>query len=534
MSQPTPRPLPPRMVLNLRPKAPISSKGTGAPFSATVTRKRTSSAQAAGAQEEGHREPPHKRLSAGSTGLRATESFRNFANYYDGFQGSGPAGHEDFMRNDGAAHGDAEVSVAAATGGSNGGNGGDGGSRGDGGSGDDGGSGGDGGDDLDGESEDDGQVIVTTPVNYSSLALSSVLEEMLIFQRWQGKYLGRYILPIGSFKDVIEVGLSQRVTGGAKLTSYEETHLQSFRRILRYDPQLDRMMRAVGDQGQLGLIIRALEEGRKAARAEDVHILKDHIGLWPSQFITWDGTIFNKGRRNEYGFKNAVTGALLCPVTLNWDDDSTRNDLRSSNVIPTSDDLPRFLWPGNAPVIITDLASGFLRSQVLEAAFLSVWFAPSVILGSGRSTRASKASMYGVDHVTIESVAYVAMLVRFVLSEQATFTVGGPVPTRGAWCLGQFCLKLIDQAYNAMTDDELLSLVQWWNETIFPDANVAMSTKNKKSAAGLMESQHIAKLAQLGVGCAHARDDGSEGSEAEDESMMDDRRDLDVSQSDDE
>ncbi|KAI0028253.1 hypothetical protein K488DRAFT_89927 [Vararia minispora EC-137] len=519
MSQSTPRPLPPRMVLNLRTKAPISSKGIGALFSATVTRKHTSNSQAAGFQGEGHREPPQKRLSAGSNGLRATESIRNFADYYDGFQESGP-GHEDSMSNE-VAHGDTEVSMAAGAGGSNGGDGGDGGGGGDGGDGDD-----------DEGSEDDGQVIVSTPINYLSLALSSVLEEMLIFQCWQGKYLGRYILPIGSFKDVIEVGLSQRVTSGAKLTSYKETHLQSFRRILHYDPQLDRMMRTVGDQGQLGLIICALEEGRKAARAEDVHILKDHIDLWPSQFITWDGTIFNKGRRNKYGFKNGVTGALLCPVMLNWDDESTRNDLRSSRVIPTSDDLPRFLWPGNEPVNMTDLASGFLRSQVLEAAFLSVWFAPSVILGSGRSTRASKASMYSVDHVTIESVAYVAMLVRFVLSEQATFTVGGPVPTRGAWCLGQFCLKLIDQAYNALTDGELLSLVQWWNETIFPDANIAMSTKNKDSAAGLMESQHIRKLAQLGVGCTHARDDGSEASDAEDESMMDDRQGLDVSQSD--
>ncbi|KAI0028540.1 hypothetical protein K488DRAFT_89642 [Vararia minispora EC-137] len=87
------------------------------------------------------------------------------------------------------------------------------------------------------------------------------------------------------------------------------------------------------------------------------------------------------------------------------------------------------------------------------------------------------------------------MLVQFVLSDQATFTVGGPVPTQGTWCLGQFYLKVIDQAYNALTDDKILSLVQWWNETIFPDANVAMSTKNKESAAGLMESQHIRKLA---------------------------------------
>ncbi|KAI0028541.1 hypothetical protein K488DRAFT_89643 [Vararia minispora EC-137] len=241
MSQPTPRPLPPRMVLNLRTKAPISSKGTSAPFSATVTRKRTSSSQAAGIQEEGRRELPHKRLSVGSTGLWATESIRNFADYYDGFQESGP-GHENSTGNE-VAHDDTEVSMAANAGasGSNGGDEGD------------GGGGSDRGDD--GGSEDDGQVIVTTPINYSSLALSSVLEEMLIFQCWQGKYLGRYILPIGSFKDVIKVGLSQRVTSGAKLMSYEETHLQSFRCILRYNPQLDHMIRTIGDQGQLGQII---------------------------------------------------------------------------------------------------------------------------------------------------------------------------------------------------------------------------------------------------------------------------------------
>ncbi|KAI0036843.1 hypothetical protein K488DRAFT_81829 [Vararia minispora EC-137] len=456
--------------------------------SAPVTRKRLNS-QASGV--DGALEifpgPPKKCLSTGSTSQHTSNDAVNE------FDKSGP-GEEDAVSEDEPAGDGGSKNIGA-----------DSGERTEG---------------VNGELPDSTPVSVTTAIDYASLALSTVWEEIILFQGWRGRFIGRYVLPVGSFKDVIEMGLSQRHNGGAKLTSYQENLVQSYHRIIHYDPELERHIRGAKSPVQLGEIIQALEKGRKSARGDDVQAFKENVGIWPSTVIDWGQTAYNRSRKNEFGFNNPVTGSLLCPVTMDWSDYSICDDLQSQRVIPTSDDLPRFLWPGNEPVRIGDLASGFLRSQVLEAAFKTVWIAPSTVLGAGRApTRSSKATMYGVNQVTIESIAYVAMLMRFVLSDQGSFSIGSVLPCQGAWCLGQFCLKVIDQAYNTLTEEEFLALVQWWNETIFPDASVAMSTRSKKSAAGLMEAQCAAKLANLDRSYTRTSEDEFEDDEGEEEPM---------------
>ncbi|KAI0026412.1 hypothetical protein K488DRAFT_75365, partial [Vararia minispora EC-137] len=233
-----------------------------------------------------------------------------------------------------------------------------------------------------------------------------------------------------------------------------------------------------------------------AARSEDVSALKDNIGLFSKDIIDWKGTCFNKVLRHEYGFHNEVTGCLLCPVTKDWNDLEICHQLCLKKIVPTIDDILRFIYPNSSPVDLTALTKGFMQSELLEAVFTMIWFAPSTALGTGRTTRSSKAVIYGLDHVTIKSIAYVAMLIRFVLSDQSTFTPGGAFPSRGSWPLGQFCLKLIDHAYNTLLPDECSAMLAWWNESIFPNHMIAVPTKDKTSASALMEMQLATKLAK--------------------------------------
>ncbi|KAI0027656.1 hypothetical protein K488DRAFT_74373 [Vararia minispora EC-137] len=300
--------------------------------------------------------------------------------------------------------------------------------------------------------------------DWNEIGESDAPDDIFEFQRHKGRLLGRYVVPHGNFKDIIETGLANYGKDGVKRTMYQENLYDMFLRVLSYDTPLHHRN----------------YQGR----------------LFSKNIIDWEGSSYNKVLRHEYGFRNEVTGRLLCPVTKDWNDPEISRQLCLKEIVPTIDDIPRFLYPNSSPVDLTELAKGFMQGELLEAVFTMIWFAPSTALGTGRTTRSSKAVIYGLDHVTIESIAYVAMLIRFVLSDQPTFTPGGAVPSRGSWPLGQFCLKLIDHAYNTLLPDECRALLTWWNESIFPNHMIAAPTKDKTSASALMEKQLAAKLAK--------------------------------------
>ena len=56
--------------------------------------------------------------------------------------------------------------------------------------------------------------------------------------------------------------------------------------------------------------------GGKAARGEDANRLREHI----LRFLPPCG--LNEKTKEERGFNNDVTGALLCPTGYNWDNPS--------------------------------------------------------------------------------------------------------------------------------------------------------------------------------------------------------------------
>ena len=108
----------------------------------------------------------------------------------------------------------------------------------------------------------------------------------------------------------------------------------------------------------------------------DVSGIRNSIAQWPC--IEWD-PVHPDIHFYLLGFNHDTSGALLCPVTLNWgvlrcdffhwlglysQVLSVREELRRATYEITAYDLPAFLWPMGA-FDIHDTYKGFLRSDLL-------------------------------------------------------------------------------------------------------------------------------------------------------------------------
>lgn len=66
-----------------------------------------------------------------------------------------------------------------------------------------------------------------------------------------------------------------------------------------------------------------LQDGACEARTNDTKNVKENILIWLGREIAESGTLLigtDSASKVKRGFNHPVTGRLLCPVPLNWDD----------------------------------------------------------------------------------------------------------------------------------------------------------------------------------------------------------------------
>jgi len=90
--------------------------------------------------------------------------------------------------------------------------------------------------------------------------------------------------------------------------------------------------------------------------------------------------------------------------------------------------------------------------------------------------------------VTYKSIAYIATVTRFALSDEPSFLPSGRFPH----CA--FYHELLVHK-DLMTENELTNLLEWWNEQIFPRSVYANDTVGVCSAGAIMWEQAKAKHA---------------------------------------
>ncbi|KAG2039773.1 hypothetical protein BDR03DRAFT_859536, partial [Suillus americanus] len=134
--------------------------------------------------------------------------------------------------------------------------------------------------------------------------------------------------------------------------------------------------------------------------------------------------------------------------------------LRGGITKARSDDFPLFLY-SDEQVDTEDLFRGFLRNMILG--LLHVFRGPSTATNSSRSgTRKGNAATHSISKVTVPSIAYIATLIRFVLSDQPTFSAGG---SSGHWPYRTFYRTLLE-VVSIMDSHEREDLLSWWNECV--------------------------------------------------------------------
>jgi hypothetical protein len=68
------------------------------------------------------------------------------------------------------------------------------------------------------------------------------------------------------------------------------------------------------------LINLQLQRGANDARSDDVRRIKEEVANWINQTLS-PTTPLSLKQRDDRGFQNDITGRLLCPIELSWDDD---------------------------------------------------------------------------------------------------------------------------------------------------------------------------------------------------------------------
>ncbi|KAF9532138.1 hypothetical protein CPB83DRAFT_890899 [Crepidotus variabilis] len=118
-------------------------------------------------------------------------------------------------------------------------------------------------------------------------------------------------------------------------------------------------------------------QGATSARGDDISKLGKTIPIWINE--QWrDATPLNVKDRNTRGLYHDITGMLLCPITLDWDDENLRAQLRNFSYEGNmyANHLLRCLYfnfKGNPQ----HPDKGFLKSALLVKTFKHIFTSPN-------------------------------------------------------------------------------------------------------------------------------------------------------------
>ncbi|KAH9028596.1 hypothetical protein EDB85DRAFT_1867775 [Lactarius pseudohatsudake] len=337
-----------------------------------------------------------------------------------------------------------------------------------------------------------------------------------LYWKKKGLILGRCVEMWDTFYQIIDEGASRDpdVDEDSTRTDFENKLYKKFLLLVEVAPGIIHVLQRAGEQAgpELSLELdKAIDIGRKQARRGDINGIRGAIGLWPC--IDWQPAF--PIARHLLGFNHRTSGRLLCPVTLNWADDSVRDSLRHGTQNVTAADHPAFLWPQDV-FTLDDIYKGFLRGPVLLMAYKYIFISPSSARETDRSTRGGNASLHDVSFVTYESVAYVATVTRFALSNEPAFGPGGQNNIQiGGFPYRAFYREILEHK-GLMPEDELVSLLQWWNEKIFPRTIYNSDDVRSNSAGAIMREQARARrladeaVANTAMVMAEEEEEGSE------------------------
>ncbi|KAJ7579374.1 hypothetical protein C8J56DRAFT_938499 [Mycena floridula] len=299
----------------------------------------------------------------------------------------------------------------------------------------------------------------------------------------KGRMIGRQIDMFLPMRDILDLGMAfdPKMPGGfGSLTRDQQCAVKIFDEICDFAPEVITEIEKYG----VATVAAQIDMGRRASRSEDINSIKARISSWR----TWLYGGFPSTDRTLAGFRHPELGLLLCPVTKDFSDASVRQGLRDGTIVAKPEELCNLLYPEDAPFDVKDLLSTFLRNGLMLQTALHVFRGPSFALGKPNGSKKGNAGKHNIREVTISAIAYIACILRFVLSSQTSFSSGAS--NNGDFASESF-YNLIKQTFNMMDEDDQEELLQWWNERLYAGLQGTNQDidKNGTSAASMLAAQ---------------------------------------------
>ncbi|KAJ3523302.1 hypothetical protein NMY22_g11499 [Coprinellus aureogranulatus] len=231
-----------------------------------------------------------------------------------------------------------------------------------------------------------------------------------------GRHFGRTIHAFCKPFPLLAEGLARQlqlqagaVSGLDDFTEQERMEHEIFRKLMKMNPALEKRVLKASEE-ELHYVADMINKGSSCARSDDTRSLKSAIVDW----ITPPGGALSpplsRNVKTDRGFYHYATGELLCPATLDWNDEGVRKDLRSGEISVSGDSWPIFLYLDHK-FNAENPWDGLFQGRLLISAFKHVFTSPSSVESEGRATRSGNAELHGMKSVTVAAIAYISTLV---------------------------------------------------------------------------------------------------------------------------
>ncbi|KAI6009995.1 hypothetical protein BKA83DRAFT_4504113 [Pisolithus microcarpus] len=274
------------------------------------------------------------------------------------------------------------------------------------------------------------------------------------------------------------VGESDRCTC---LDDFEDQHMKGwvdrlfkvYNKLLDHQPSLRKVFES-GELREIVSIFKELNRGADAARGDDATSLKPVVVHWLTSAEPVE-LVLKPDEKDGRGFDHEVTGCLLCPVDYDWHDPNHRKKICDyhPDFLVTAHSWPTFLYE-NEKFDLNRPSNGLFKGRLLVKAFKQIFMSPTSILKMDNEPHPTKrqrhdeqrthshvASLLGMKSVSPRAVAYVAVQLRFTLSDCGSWWV-----VDGEFNYEEFHYNIVDFFEDAETPGDkkiIRELLLWWN-----------------------------------------------------------------------
>ncbi|KAG1906193.1 uncharacterized protein F5891DRAFT_1125612 [Suillus fuscotomentosus] len=304
-----------------------------------------------------------------------------------------------------------------------------------------------------------------------------------------GRHFGRTVFALCNYPSLLTNGilrLEQMENAALEDFSAEERREHRvFEQLLdSYPGLLERLTN--GSEEEILHIGELIGKGAAGARGDDTKTLKSAILDWIAPKGEAIQPPLHRNSKIDRGFNHELTGSLLCPAGLDWNDPQTKENLRSGELLVCGDQWPVFLYAHHI-YDAEDPWCGLLRSRLLICAYKHIFTSPSSVDREPKATRSGNARLHGMNSATIASIAYVATQVRFALTSSSVFSRTDT--TTDSETFYHSLLDLLEDPDESKEVDELLI---WWNCQVFPTSSAAKRNITANSALSKIRQKCLA------------------------------------------